>query len=273
MPLPSSLVNARVLGRRPGRARLRAPPRSRLLRGWAIAIAALALDGAASAGAQEAWLRAVAARDVAAIAELAGSDPDVDVNAADARGRTALMAAAAAGDAALVRRLIALGAHVHQRNRGGGTALMLAAQHGREAAAAALLDAGASVDAQGAKGWTALHVAVLKGRADTAALLLARGADPNVRDMHGWTPLMRAVAGERERTAQVLLDAVGTDVDARSDDGLSALHVAASLGRSALARALLARGADPRSRDALGRTPLEVAEAQGHGEVAALLRR
>jgi len=50
------------------------------------------------------------------------------------------------------------------------------------------------------------------------------------------------------------------------------LHLAAAEGQLDVVRYLLAAGADPRPVDRWGGTPLSDAEANGHGEIAALLR-
>jgi ankyrin repeat protein len=230
----------------------------------------LGLIGSAAAAAASPWSEALQARDLTALGALAG--PGVEVDRGDAKGRTALMLAAARGEHELLARLLELGARVDQRNHAGGTALMYAAQYGQLAAAKTLLDANAAVDIVAAKGWSALMIAVLKGRAPVIELLLARGADPNRVDMHGWTPLMRALDARRESIARTLIanPAVRPGIAAGSGD--TALHVAASVGLYEAARALLERGADPSVRNAAGQTPAMLAEAQGHPALASALR-
>jgi ankyrin repeat protein len=51
------------------------------------------------------------------------------------------------------------------------------------------------------------------------------------------------------------------------------LHAAAYFGRLEMAEWLLERGADTTATDYEGKTPLQVAEENGHAEVAELLRR
>eukprot|EP01045_Picozoa_sp_COSAG04_P002555 COSAG04_NODE_93_length_26686_cov_10.174364_22_plen_89_part_00 len=69
---------------------------------------------------------------------------------------------------------------------------------------------------------------------------------------------------------------LGADLGAREDDGVTALMAAASNGEVECARALLAGGADRTLRATgnifKGKTALEIAEACGRAEVAALLR-
>ena len=79
-----------------------------------------------------------------------------------------------------------------------------------------------------------------------------------------------AALGETELLL-ALLDA-GAPVDARRDDGATALHQAAFDGNAALARALLARGADPTLRDDMhDGTPAGWALAAGHDALGGLL--
>ncbi len=91
--------------------------------------------------------KAAAAGDVAAIESWVAS-PVCQIDAVDANGRTALMAAAhGPKGAAVIGPLVAAGASLDARDEHGCTALMLAALRGRAAAAQQLLDAGAPPDA------------------------------------------------------------------------------------------------------------------------------
>src|SRR5438046_946071 len=77
-----------------------------------------------------------------------------------------------------------------------------------------------------------------------------------------------------ERDDQGLLPAVhaGADVNATERGGVTSLHAAAESGDRELARLLLARGADPSTVDEQGRRPADLAEANGHDELAEELR-
>jgi ankyrin repeat protein len=77
---------------------------------------------------------------------------------------------------------------------------------------------------------------------------------------------------------RVLLEA-GVDIERSMDEGWSPLFAAAWAGNLATVAFLLERGADPLKVSSAaylgveaGTAPAEVAEAQGHIEVAALLR-
>ena len=64
------------------------------------------------------------------------------------------------------------------------------------------------------------------------------------------------------------LVALGVDPDARDSHGMSALHLAAALGREAALKLLVAHGASPAMRAADGQTPLGVALSAGRRDLA-----
>lgn len=82
----------------------------------------------------------------------------------DSHGSDALMRAAAHGDLAMVRTLLAAGADLETRNCAGRTALMLAAQGGHTAVVQALSAAGADIDGRDARNWSALMIAAQEGQ-------------------------------------------------------------------------------------------------------------
>ena len=63
----------------------------------------------------------------------------------------------------------------------------------------------------------------------------------------------------------------GTDVNAKTESGLTLLMYAVSDGRKEIAELLIANGADVNAKDENGRTPLHQASLGGHKEVAELL--
>jgi len=69
------------------------------------------------------------------------------------------------------------------------------------------------------------------------------------------------------RLLDALLDA-GVDREARDSHGMTALHLAAALGRESALRRLVAQGASPDARAADGQTPLGVALASGRRDLA-----
>ncbi len=149
------------------------------------------------------------------------------------------------------------------------------------------------------------------GPAALAKALLENGADPNARDCFGDTPLHAALGerlGNGDQMAVLLLDR-GADASAANQAGLTPLHCAAARGWLPVAMLLVQKGADVNARAegsvaavgqdsswwalpwwqrepvglwppcrgerqtgrCIGETPLHIAAAQGHLEVAELL--
>lgn len=164
-----------------------------------------------------------------------------------------------AGDAEGVRALLAADpAAARSRNESGVSPLLRAAYRGRGPVYEAILEsapptdpwdrlvAGESTglpepDAWSADGFTALHLAAFSHNAAAARALLEAGADPD------------AVA----RASFARVTPLGTCAFADAPD---------------VARVLLEHGADPSLAEDGRTTPLLVAEANGHDELAELLR-
>jgi ankyrin repeat protein len=111
---------------------------------------------------------------------LAGAQASGAVDAADGDGLTALMRAAARGEAAAVSGLLAKGANVNRQAAGTRlTALMCAAYFGRDDVVKALLAGGAKPDLKDASGASAADWASAGSRAGTEALLAKAGSQLN----------------------------------------------------------------------------------------------
>ncbi len=134
-----------------------------------------------------------------------------------------LLAAAQAGDADTVRRLLAAGAHANEPDEAGQTALHLAAQGGHLEAVHALLEAGADANARDANAWTPLFKAAYNheldcGYAPVVKALVEAGAEVDARIFYGLTPLMLAAGAGEAAVCEVLLNA-GADVKAANGQG------------------------------------------------------
>ncbi|WP_132985837.1 ankyrin repeat domain-containing protein [Luteimonas terricola] len=210
-----------------------------------------------------------------------------DAQRAAHTGATPLSAAVSMRHGAIVERLLATGAALEQRLPGDVTVLMLAAALGMPDICARLLTTGANVQAADAQGLTPLHCAALYGftardRPRLLALfdtLLLAGAEPDAVAAGGVTPLLLLLGARAEPgTAcdeDVVLSAVDrlldedTRLDAQDPRGFGPLHLTALHGLLRLARHLLRAGCDPDLRDALNRSPREVAVMRGFIDVAA----
>ncbi len=165
-------------------------------------------------------------------------------NAADSSGNTALMFAANAANADIVKALIRQGADVNARNQSGETPLSEAVMEFRRDAVVCLLRAGANVNTRDYRDATPL-MAAAPYDAEIVRLLLAHGADVNLRDNEGATALHSILAERRS----------GPDVDMDS------------------LRQLLAHGADPDLADRHEDTALTLAQRRNRPDLVALLHR
>jgi ankyrin repeat protein len=134
-----------------------------------------------------------------------------------------------------------------------------------------LLGYGANPDTPGPDGRSPYVLAVTQGRTAVAMLLRQHGAAAAMTDPDRVPAAQQAAAmihaAESGNTAAIarLLD-LGFPVDARGDDGGTALHAAAYCGSVPAVRLLLARGAAVEARDnTWNSTPIEWA-AIGSGE-------
>ena len=105
-----------------------------------------------------------------------------------------------------------------------------------------LVNAGADVKAQNSSGITALHVAWRDGA--VVKLLLDRGADVNARTAARATPLLVASSANGTDAVVSLLLEKGADPEAAEARGVTPLIAAASVGNTAVAKLLLAHGAN-----------------------------
>ncbi len=113
-----------------------------------------------------------------------------------------------------------------------------------------------------------LVVAARAGDQERVRSLLSSGAEVNARDEEGSTALMFAALQADEKMLQALL-AAGADPNLRDANGETALLLGAGHGVE-IVRALLAAGADPNLADGEGQTALLVA-AETHADSVRLL--
>ncbi|HOD27950.1 MAG TPA: ankyrin repeat domain-containing protein [Syntrophales bacterium] len=126
----------------------------------------------------------------------------------------------------------------------------------------ALIDQGADVNARNKFGDTPLTIAARMGSNETVKLLLGKGADVHLRStnttnvvnsVNSWTPLMFAAMRRHNDQPEPIrqnidminaLLAKGADLDARTNDGKTALFLCAREGNTVMAKYLMDKGAD-----------------------------
>jgi ankyrin repeat protein len=187
-------------------------------------------------------LDAAKSQDTAAVQLLL--QQHADVNAPQADGATALHWAAHWNDLKTADLLIAAGAKVNAADDDGVTPLSLACLNGSAAMVAKLIKNAADPNLARSTGETPLMTAAHSGNPEVVRLLLARDANVNAQEnSRGQTALMLAVAENHADVARVLIEN-HADVKARSKNRFTAFLFAVQQGNLAIARMLLAAGAD-----------------------------
>jgi ankyrin repeat protein len=205
---------------------------------------------------------------------------EVDVNASQADGMTALHWAVYHDDLRTATLLVRAGANAKAANRYAVTPLSLACTNGNTEIVELLLKAGADPNTTRLGGETALMTAARTGQTGPVKALLACGVDVNARDKKGQTALMWAAADGHADVVTTLL-AARADFRTPLPSGFTPLLFAAREGRIDVVRVLLKAGADvneslqpkkpaPRGPQA-GSSPLTLAVENGHFELAVAL--
>jgi|GEM_PF-1673518 len=192
----------------------------------------------------------------------------IDVNYKSRQGQTALMFAVNWSQKNTVELLLAKGADVNAQNQRGKTALMYAAGGGYKDVVELLLAKGANAKDIGG----ALMNAAGKGHIDVVELLIAKGADVNAKDQEGETALIFAASRGQKDVVELLI-AKGADVNAKSEDGRTALMMAASGGYIDVVELLIAKGADVKAQDNSGQNAYARAKRYGRKDVEIFLLR
>jgi ankyrin repeat protein len=225
---------------------------------------------------------------------------EMDVNATQADGATALHWAAYRDDLATARLLLDAGANASAVNELGVAPLMLACENANPAMVERLLESGADANAAVGTGETVLMSCARTGSVDAVGALLAAGADVNAAEKtENQTALMWAAATRHPDVIRLLLDhgadvsgrssdrrlvisrrlqselkygelgrSYGTDAEETSIGGFTPLLFAARHGDIDAARLLLAAGANVNDSAPDGASVLVVATHSGHGTLA-----
>lgn len=127
-----------------------------------------------------------------------------------------------------------------------------------------LVTSGANIDTRDDVGRTPVALAAYQGWHDGLYYLLAKGANCLIADNCGRLPLHAATYFSNEYSLEVLLQHLSLqDIDARDNEGMTALHWAAFHGRTGHVKKLVEKKADLISRDTDGKLPLHWAAQNG----------
>jgi ankyrin repeat protein len=217
-------------------------------------------------------------------------------------GRTQeLIEAVKAGELANVRALVGADAKlIHAKDEQGNSAVLLAVYYGKmdvaefligqgveltihEAAAAGKIDRVKALLAVNSDllheyshdGFMPLHLAAFFGHEAIVDAFLSRGANVNAASRNrtfarGVKPIHSASARVRTSILMRLVES-GADVNARDDDGNTALMSAAANGSAELVKIILAAGADTSARNNFGQSALDLARGRNHAGAIDLL--
>jgi ankyrin repeat protein len=222
-------------------------------------------------------LIAVAFCALFAFVPIATSQNSSQIEQKDRQGFTPLMRAADRGEVNVVRSLLKSGAAVDGKQPGGLTALMLAARNGHLPVIKVLLAAGAnpnvSVQTMEAGAVSPLIWAIMSDNQAVVQTLLKNGAEVNPRYEDGTTPLMHAVQFCGIQMVNTLL-AAGANVNSRkSDNGYTALMIAAERDEPQFTRVLIDAGAEVNVKNKFGETALILARKERNTAAIAVLKR
>ena len=149
--------------------------------------------------------------------EKQASDPNADLD---------IIAAAGAGNLAVIKKHLANGVNVNYSSGAGYTPLLMAAIYGKTEAVKLLIESGADVNQLSEAGSSALLAAAQYGKLDVVKALVAAGADVNMTYGHGnTTVLMEAVKYGQKEVVKFLIES-GADVMFRNNHEESIMKAA-----------------------------------------------
>ena len=163
---------------------------------------------------------------------------------------------------------------VNAKNKYGVTALIDASFRGQKEHVEWLIVEGANLNARDNQGDTALMNAAIKGHSEIVALLIVNDADVHAKDNAGNTALIDASKYARESTSEVLSLLIdnGAAVNEKNKYGETALMNAALWGHKENVALLIDEGADINAKTTSGETALEFAAFSYHKDVVELLK-
>ncbi len=177
-----------------------------------------------------------------------------DVNQADEKGNTPFLNAAARNQLSIVQLLAKNVKDINAANKSGETALMLAAHSNKADVVEFLISKGADINAQDTAGNTAAYFLAdsynkRNAKAFDAKLALLKSKGLKFNSVQGEGNTLYHVAAKKNNLELLKKVSVfNIDVNAKNDEGLTALHVAAMKAKNdKLLKFLLAKGADAKS--------------------------
>ena len=194
-----------------------------------------------------------------------------NVLATSSKGRNALHFAASRGDEPLTKLLLRKRWDVHFVNAtssDGLTPLMYSAYGGHGSIAKHLVAHGARTDVETPDGLTAERIAEDRNHTELSYWLLRVQVLLN----NGWTPFMIVAFYGDSEAVELLIEHNMQHINDSDADNFTALHVAATKGKSDIARLILKKGANANVITQRAHiTPLMAATQNGHLDVAEII--
>lgn len=212
------------------------------------------------------------------VALAAAAHGQVPPSASEKAGYTGLLAAAARGDAAEIRKLVAGGASVNVRDGYERTPLHVAAYGGRHDAMRALVKAGANPNALEGDRYDIVTIAAVANDVPTLKLALELGCSAkNITSRYDGTALIAAAHLGHAEVVGILIRA-DAPLDHVNNLGWTALIESIVLGDGgprhiATLKTLVEAGANLNLADRNGRAPLTLARLRGYKDMIAILEQ
>ncbi|KAL8835784.1 MAG: hypothetical protein Q9170_003178 [Blastenia crenularia] len=204
-----------------------------------------------------------------------------DIKDVASDGSSALHFAVAAHRESLetARVLLAKGCDVKSRSISGENSLMITARHGRADVLDLLISKGGDLKALDKDGCSIAHYACAEGSLSMIKRLKHTTIDWNTRGTYNfyserWTgvsPLHIAAANVNNEILEYLIDeGLISDINAITEESITALYIAAFLSLPLNVSALLSRNADPTIKGARDYLPAHVAAVMGNSRVVSV---
>jgi ankyrin repeat protein len=189
---------------------------------------------------------------------------------------TGLHAAAAQGDVALIKQLLAAGANVNATDPYGRTPMHVAAYQSHDAAVLALGEAGGDPNLLERDKYDIITIAAVADDAEMVATAVkAGGKATNITSIYDGTALIAAAHEGNWESIDVLIKA-GAPLDHVNNLGWTAMIEAVVLGdggerHQKSLKLLIDAGADKSIADRNGKTPLDLARERGYEAMVKML--
>ncbi|MCW5690470.1 MAG: ankyrin repeat domain-containing protein [Pseudolabrys sp.] len=197
---------------------------------------------------------------------------------ADIAAYRGLHAAAAAGDAAAIDKLVKDGAPLEARDSGGRTPLHVAVHLKKADAARALIRLGADANALDAQAYDIVTIAAVADDVAMLKLSLEAGCKAtNITSPYHGTALIAAAHLGHDEVVRMLI-AAKAPLDHVNNLGWTALIESIVLGQggarhTATLKALVEAGANVNIADRSGATPLTLTKNRGYADMVAILEK